>query len=828
MSLESALVISLKQAVTWDAAIAPEGAALALVDPAASFNALDYARRDRELAWRDLVNAAAIVEISLEISSVWNAPAIRPATQGAITSGMPYAADDLRQTSSHVVHVRSASIPFEAANVADRDLAGRDALIYEMLARACELFDQPPIEPIAAGIADTAVWSLAEGSETPAHVNPALPLNTDLFKNPDRYLAERDNQLAAYASRLVRVLQNPFEYATRLYVQVEGVGEREPDVYTLVRTPFVAGTQYLAGSEVFYKTAWYRASVLTANLPTTGDWSVIASPSVRVWVTEPALEGRNRIVYNVADRTLQWFGNANDVVHVPQLYALEIPGIFAGQVLHTLAAIPQRKDGQYWRQRAASVQTAGTLATDLVLKTDLRGDTGGLSLTDGASIPVPGQLAILLSEGTLMTGHDYRASLLVQPSGVLSVYGERDLQGVGGTLHGATFAGTNAPTSSAAGAPLNWHVALPQGAWSMTLEYTNLDGTVSSFGAQVTLTPGSPSVPGPVVILEDTVPLPFVDADGEPLANGTLVTSQPINVDATGGVQDIAVAWTYGTGQFHIRQLNFQSAVTEGRYAVSATLTDAGGALYSSGSSTLDVRGQATAFEVMPFELKAVGQLIDPTLALQCSADGTLPLKIKQAQLQELVATTPTPNATGFQPWRSECLERAEQSAQQAFAKAVAAISPLPELLNEKGWWDSHSTDAWLGLIEVFEPRLREQAAVSGSVTDGRQYQVEGNAVTYNGVTYAGGQKFYGTNIASTFTAAESSSLFQVGAFVRAGPGHVGKPGLVPDGLYFENGTISNANPVSATVPRVAILQPWMIEAGLYVAQEEFWSVDNL
>ena len=81
-------MIRLRDTVRWDAALAPFNGTntfsgtLYSVDTEGPFNALDYQRRDRELAWLDLRNAAAVVEVSLEVADVWNASVLRPRMQG--------------------------------------------------------------------------------------------------------------------------------------------------------------------------------------------------------------------------------------------------------------------------------------------------------------------------------------------------------------------------------------------------------------------------------------------------------------------------------------------------------------------------------------------------------------------------------------------------------------------------------------------------------------------------------------------------------------------------------------------------------------------------
>lgn len=846
MSLASALIIELNEVIQWDAAVAPGSSGqLTVVDPAAALDVQDYLARDRELLYRDLQVASATVKVSLGLSTIWNADVPRPNLQGAVDSSLAYVPGDVGNVDSQVVHVKYASVPYDASS-ADRDLAGRDLLVYETLARACSVFEEPPFEPFdSAGteIPSTVVFSLGEGTRHEDDVNTALPLGRDVFKKPDQRLAIRDNDNAAYVSRLVQVLQNPFEFATRLYVRVNVVNPREPDVYVFSRPPFKAGTTYVSGKEVFVSGQWYRANTTTTSSPLTStDWSAVDAPRYRTWVTEPALEGRNRIVYDTTLKTLQWFRESNDLVHVPQLYALEIPGIFADQRLQTLVQAPQKQDSQYWRLRAGRIVFDGTESENLDTIYDTRTASGGVAQDDAASLTVPDSVTFQF-DGTIDAGTRTRASFLVEPDPQVDITGESNVYGLSGTLGGVTFDGTYAPTSAppAAGAPVRWQLPLPEGAWALNIEYTNLEGTVDGFGVEVKLNPGGPSTSASRVVLADTVPLSFMDDAGDPLPNGTLVTSQDINVDATGALQSIDITWTYGVGLFHIRRLSFRTDDEKiSRYAMTASLLDADGNLLhaASGTSTLDVDGQRYVYDLMPFEFLPTAGASSPKVKVQWSEGDRLPLRFIEASLEVFHPVTPTPDTGGFAGWRQDCLDRAEASARSAYDRVVRALesqtdstgaSLLPELPVD-GQWTLVSTESWMALVEVYEQRIRQIDDVpSGRILDMRQYLVSGDDVVYNGGTYAPGETFYGTRTTSEYTAGTDALVTQLGAFRLSRPGDVGQPALVPLGVYFDAdyGTIAAANDTPGLVPVVASLEPWMVEAGMYVAQEEFWQPDT-
>src|SRR6185295_3145635 len=151
--LESALIITLREGIPWQSALQiSDAGTLTPVNPAAAFDPLKYQRRDRELGFRDMINAAAVAEVSIRVSDVWNYRAIQPTLQGPVRKDMANvpAEQSFSGTSAAVRHVGYTSVPFDASQFADKDLYGRDAIIYETLAQACAIFTDPPITSIDA------------------------------------------------------------------------------------------------------------------------------------------------------------------------------------------------------------------------------------------------------------------------------------------------------------------------------------------------------------------------------------------------------------------------------------------------------------------------------------------------------------------------------------------------------------------------------------------------------------------------------------------------------------------------------------------------------
>jgi hypothetical protein len=826
--LESALVLALRNTIKWESGthVAPLSGTLAPVNPDLPFDAKVYQQRDRQLAYRDLMVGAAVVEVSVQVGDVWNYSVLKPTLQGPAETNLPFSEDQAGQLNTQLRHVTNVSVPYDAARYADADLYGRDAIVYEVLARACNATFADPSIPLsdATGtiIPSTSIWSLGEGTPARADINPALPLNRDLFKTPDRNLADRDNQLAGYVAQLCQVLKNPFEHALRLYTQIESYGtvQREPDIYALINDD---GTH-------------------------------------RVFQTEPALPGANQIIYNIAEKTLQWQRERVDEVHVPQIYALAIPGIEVGQTVETLTQIPDRKDAQYWRGKAGQLAPKGVGLQDTEMYLNYTNNDavyGGVMQYDCASFTVPAVMDITL-DGSVTPGA-YRLSVLAQPNGRVELAGIANISSTTGTLGGATFeinvpsgsiadklymvdggdgiyysgslylpgevfAGTSAVTtysqygatdSSVRQSAINFLVSLPAGPYYTWMEYTNISGETTGFRVKADyIATGSEAVP----VVQNVAPLPF---SGQ---NGDVVTSPIAVMDVRDNGQfQYPIQWTGGTGQLHIRKLVFESKAQYGRYAISGT--------FAGSHAVMDALGENRTPSVFRWQFSVASSSSGAqSLVLNYTDEPSLPVRIEQIQVQRMYEYDTTPLSAGFQGWRQECLDRAERAIQQGYTMAVKAYgTDVPTFSGTGSVWSNESTENWMAFCEIYNPRLRSMPSIpTDGITAGHQYEVTVGPVTYNGTTYTDGQKFYG--VVSAGTDYSGGSVAQVGAFKLSQAGHVGKPVLMPRGLYYDDATdtVLAAYDTAQSVPIVVTCQPWMVQYGLYVAQAEFWMPECL
>ena len=808
--LESALVISLRDAIKWESSQQGEPPA---VNPALPVDPTVYQMRDRALAFRDLIVGAAVIEASIQVSDVYNYRAIHPQLESAVFPELSFYGTNTGQVNSQVRQVVNASIPWDAARFADCDLYGRDTLSYEILSRACQqAFLENPIADIDATgthIPNTSAWSLAEGAPIQADVNSALPLDKNLFKLPDQNLADRDNQMAGYVAQLVQKLKNPFQHALRLYVQIvtNGQIEREPEVYALT-------------SDDGFN---------------------------RVFQAEPALSNANQIVYSLSKKTLHWSRELVDEIHVPQIYALAIPGVIPNQIVQILPEVPEQKDAQYWRTKAEQILPNGQSVTDLGrIDITYSGEIeGGQPQLPAASLTAPGGLTAALPFASTGTN---RVNLLINPCSVVEIAGADNNSSTGGVnggvdwavniqsggiadriyyvdggdgviydnstyLAGNLFAGSSMiPTYAQAGlipsgvrqAVVSWNLALPPGTWSLQIEYADLSGNNTGMGVRADYVPLGQA---PTQIAKDVTPLQTSGPAGH-------LSLTPENFFNVGSARPFSLSlyWTYGSGQLHVRRLIFKTKQpTSADFILNGTF----GGIQSIASFT------ALQNQTEVVRLDFAGSVANGELLLS-SDNVPIPLRLLALDSQDIGTYAATPLSAAFQGWRQECLERAEKVIQQGYNQTLTAYasagSAIPSFRDNGSNWSNSATEQWMSFVEIANPRVREVKNVYAIAPD-RQYQATVPTI-YNGGSYAAGNKFYG--VAGVETA--SQPVTQVGAFIKSTPGHLGRACLVPHGVYFYNGTDTPSGtgvakaywdtPLSA--PVVVACQPWMIQCGFY------------
>jgi len=907
-SLESALVIELAGSLQWGAALPPLNqttGTLTAINPGMPFDPVLYARRDREFQHRDMVAAAAVAKVSIFARTVWNGTVVTPYLQGLMdvtdNTGtnvvMPLdptqVGQNLPNSSTGIQYVLNASVPYAAVQVTDVNLYNRDLMLYETLARAASIFQPDPpirsIDPAGRYIGATSVWATDQSVNCPKVVNAAEPMNQATFKDPDLYLADRDNQVASYVAQVTKAIQNPFEFASRIYVQINspvGKNEEESKTYVLTDNAFILGNVYTAGDQVLYFGIWYQALATTADSPPSSNWTQLPSQTLRQFLADPSLGSRNRIIYDTAAKTLQWFRETLDLVHVPQIVGFLIPGIFNDQTIETLAAIPEKKDAQFYLQKSARIQfSSGTWATQQVFSPTSNHASSSTSVTGGVNalwqnvksvmLPMPDTF-ILDIENLFCASGTYALNCLVRPSPEITIAGGDNQQGSLDVSDGGTTFGT-------LGDSRNWELALPAGGWQLFIDFSNASTTSTSYF-------GIKASQGATSILANTLPIYYTDAGENPLAQNTVISSPAINIQSTGQAYNFAIQWTAGAGQLHIKQLRFikTEAADTSHYVMQAQWIGANGTNYAYGTninsiSNLNVIGQANRADLMPFYFYLTGtdpapkiniswlpnsasawqakpynpgdQVIYSLVYWQAAAitaatdvpgqsvlwtqlgiEPQIPLLFEQIELSKFVQATATPDLTGFQGFRQDMADRALRSTQDAYTTALSQFGTnFPEFRDANNSWTFTSTGSWMSLMEVYDPRLRQIYNISGSnIVPDRQYELiaqAGGHGTYNGQIYTGGQKFYGVASQTVMTSSGTVFLNQIGAYRLSSPADVGKIALVPAGIeYMQNagtGTVHGWYPSYASYPTHQTIQPWMIEQGFYTAGDDFQSYDG-
>lgn len=799
--LDSALVIPLRGMLRWESSLETSGT-LTAVAPGDALNPGQYQERDRQLAYRDSRVAAAAVKLSASASDVYGARLAMPGMEAPAMPILPYAGTEMpgaKANFSQVRHVTNGSVAYDAARYADADLYARDLLVYETLVRTgTEYLVAPPLVSVDAhgSIAanGTLAWSTAEGAPVRADINGAQVLTRDTFKAPDTNLADRDNQLAGYAAQIAKLMRSPLEYAERLYARSA--------VYP--HAPIIDDTDNHLRED------------------TEPELYVLSSDAngLRVWTSEPAYLGRNRIVYDRAANTLQWVNESLTSINPPQLVAMIVPASTVGytgatfvspgfnsRLLGLTAGVPEASDCQFWRAKAAKIVPSGvqhvdtsSVVTDLCVGSVV---TRGYRSVEGAFLPVIGSFDFDM-QGTGAR----RVSLLATPTRKVTLHGGLNVSSYGTETRDATYCG--APFI---GGNLRYRLALPVGTWKVSFTYTNAFGPSDGFGIKAQY---APTGQAPVTVINDDRILPA------PSVNGTAMTSLSglMSVSDTDEI-DLTLSLTHGSGQPRIIAVTFEYAGIDERTSYDLSLTCGG----------IETVAQFTAEIGLPvavsFDVSAAAT--GTSYELWLSNNPSVPLAVSQACVTSTSAYTSTLGGEQVPGWRYECLNRALRSIQQNYTAYVAySGTNVPDLAEDGSEWTAQVHGRWNSLIESSNPRCLalEGITSSGTLRSGCQYEITSATGVYNGTTYAAGAKVWGTDGAH-FTS--TTVARRVGAFKRATPAHVGRPALIPYGLYVTSaGTASCTSTPTQAAPQIVACQPWMVPLGVYVADADFWQPDNL
>lgn len=667
------------------------------------------------------------------------------------------------------------------------------------------------------GLSISSSWSPASGKTDNREVNPALPLDVDLFKRPDTNLAYRDNQVAAHAAQMVQLLESPFEYADRLLVEVthsedpEDPHNREPEVYALL-----------------HETSTYRT-----------------------WAVEPHLNGRCVLVYHRYSKHLQWTTEDQLQLHIPQPAGFTFDGVVAGQELRVLPELPAPTTANFWRQKAGRLTFPGAAervvsylrqpSTAFVGAADrnaVKLATGDVVLcTAGVStFNCTGTAAIAWSAGTYRTGdvvahndtfytalktttveagtdathwkpipdpENLRVAVSVTPLSYLDLLGTEQT--------------SNLPLEAGGGVEFDdshltaqWRIKLPTGNWELEVFYSSKASGPSPSAFPIKLTFGSHII--------SVTPLKYGVTTGTVLSERFVILTDP-----SGGPQTLSIEWTSGAGAVEsllVHKIRFRSTL---KTPISYQLTCA---VAGTDLGSVHVVGTRDEPMVVNFAGTSFDDLVDPALQLTYVSTSDAPLSIHSAAIcltYPVVGAQLTPAAAGFERWRLEHRLR------------------------------------YLATLRDLYCRFMELYVVStGQVVEGQEYTVSGGLVRYDGTVYGGtgNTHFVGTEVTyydvvdgtptvvrsdgpipdlvgdtriwtadSTAAWLDYLSLFDpsIGLTLRdPTPLDVGLPALVPDGLELTAGGVVNNLSTAASLPTIQAFQPWMERLGLKCLHHSF------
>lgn len=502
--LQSASILPLTEQMLWGRAKPlASSEALTAVNPANPIEVANYRRRDQELAFRDLVVAAFVSKVALKFGEIWQFNQLRPYMPAAIDTPLGAVAADTPAPLSpagSVPHVKNSSVPYDGVTT-DRWLYGRDLTLYQALRTICATAELADMVPNLATVAPSDAWSLAEGaSRALSGVGFNVPLGVDLLKDPDRDLADRDNQNAVFVSQLQEAVSDLFARATKLYVASPG---SEPETYVLVSD----------------------------------------TASERIWVAFPQLPSRYRVTYAKATRTVTWLGEIPFAAN-PEPPSFAVP--VAGGYLDAVATVPPKPDIEFYRQKAARLHTRSSVDRVLFQTTvpELYVLSGGVYQPDAVLMTVPQATTYCLP--LFIPAGACRVSVAFVLSEYFSLLGfmNRD----------RAYDGTAVTT--AANQTLYYDVQLPAGRSRLSFTLTDKTAETPSFACNITCSyPANGGV---------RTSLAFDGAFIFNTAPGTPVTTQEFEINTTGGLTTIGFTWLGGAGQLTVERLNFGLPVESG------------------------------------------------------------------------------------------------------------------------------------------------------------------------------------------------------------------------------------------------------------------------
>lgn len=782
-----------------------------------------------------------------------------------------------------VEYVDNSNVPQDAA-LTDQDLYRRDLALYEVLTVADQIFVQlqnawsvasaSPTIPTTlngttpiSGVTLNDAWSQALADGTLAMPGFGQRWSPDVYADADQYLAWRDNVLAAYAAELSSKLASVLNATADLNV-LSVIGSENPIIVNASQhlpddpippypDPSVTTTDTPQALRPMPPT-WlvnyngYFAPLQTANrlllrvsdsqvdsyvAPNTSNLNFqlgslqydyvggVSTPVLRFNDTEyTSLDGnvaqarlpRNEaevyllttedtryrtftayptagnsartLVYDKLLATIRWYPHSPQDVMVPQPAGPTVIGTRPTQSVQLLGSAPYGLDAEYWRQKAAQVQATQCheRSSQYLNFPTQSGIPSTYAEVSAVPVVLSTQAGIFTLAGAFRFESLYVYALaraaqsqwmqfnfLVTPARSWYRHSNTWNQTASSGAISVNSSGMFLPPANATNSyqlPTNvpqavWNINVPSGAYNLFFEWYDVN-----------------SAP---------VPLNFtVRWNGQIIFTGPWLATAPNALGNSPVVQFFAASSATGTisltwdspvtstGVF-ITRLNFALVgnAVPAEYALNATFYDND----SSASLLNQMPGQNFRFlgmlgvpEVLSTDWIDIAQVDQRTvmnaqLAMLDQPD--IALALTGVEVRTRIKIDPMSNWEAFQPYKDQCLAQALSSIQSKYASRAQATE-IRAGASPNYTWTATTTSGWLAPLAYAEPRL---------------------------------------NL----------------AFRQARPGDVGRPALVPAGVYFNGTGIVALNGPLAAIPTLSPWQPWMAPLNFPVAMEDFWTVEQ-
>ncbi len=698
-NLTSALAIKLRSSLAWGHASVSDDALPTPSDLGSPFDHSVYAARDSQLAYRDFIVAAAASKLAMMGNDLYGSRFTRLAIPASVIGKLSTTDTDFGYaTPGSVRQVAFGDAPLAALQT-DIDLTARDAIVYSLLYNmAINVFEPNPLTPLVEPPMDISdAWSLADGRPSYATVSAGRWIDPSLFNLPDFDLADRDNQLAGWAARLVQELYSPLDIAARVALTAAANGQiSEFEFYNL-----------------------------------TSD-----DGRYRVFSGWPRIPTRYQLVYDALLKTINWRGEA-DAASGSAKPVMPAFVTAAGSYVALARSVPSVPDCEYYRQKSARliVRPYKDIVSIRVDDIENYAIGGSVYQLDGVVMAQSGSASF--SVPAPVQAGCVRVGLLIKPVRTFDVLGFQNTAGLSdGTA--VQFPGSSS---------LTWSVPVPAGRYYLSATFSDPTGHTQSY---------------PVRIYYNSA-LVFDGSWAYNLADNVTTTTQSFEFQSTGGPAIIKIERIDSVGDLRLEKLSLTSLLPANlpvQYSVGAQL-----GIYA--APVVILNGILERTESIFFDVATPAAIMSPVLTVSFYGMSGVALKVYGYDTRTYEGAQPLPDPELYEGAKATLLARARDAVVSAWSPPPADYATTDLALGRT--LDKSAYKSWLRLIEVKQPRLLQ-------------------------------------------------------AFQIAGPGDVGRPALVPNGLTSSSDGIALlTKSVALGYPTLHVCQPWMVRFGVLVAGPDFW-----